>query len=57
MNAQDSTRVVQIEENQPAPCQRQPWHAPKLMVERVSVMTASHSGSGDDVHPVTESLS
>jgi hypothetical protein len=38
--------------------QRLPWHAPKLMVERVQHLTGTHATtSGGDAHPHTSNVS
>jgi len=59
MSAVDKAGVLKIEDNQSAQPgrQRQPWHAPKLMRERVSEMTWSHAGKSSDIHSSKSQLS
>jgi hypothetical protein len=59
MNTNETPRVARVAENEPtAQRQRLPWHAPKLMVEKVQHLTGTHNTtSGGDAHPATSNVS
>jgi hypothetical protein len=59
MDTNETPRVARIAENEPTvQRQRLPWHAPKLMVERVQHLTGTHATtSGGDAHPVASNVS
>ncbi len=59
MKTDETRHVARIAESEPtAQRQRLPWHAPKLMVERVQRLTGTHTTtSGAEAHPTKSNVS
>jgi hypothetical protein len=57
MDTNKTPRVARIAESEPT-AERLPWHAPKLMVERVQRLTGTHTTtSGAEAHPTKSNVS